>query len=225
MKLTKKQWERLLARVFEREGKKLEEAAPLVFQHEPATERILGRLYQYIGPRGEPIPVAQREALPGVRRRTLHLPIEEARRRYFENPELYEPFTASMRARVLRRTPEGVTYDWERIQSILPAPLKRAKRLVERETGGEAPVRRVLETAMEADILWRDVGAAETLGKKMWERLWKSSRLKSRFKAAKDYFTWCFTQWKMNPKEFARKHPREAKLIESYWKALREELE
>lgn len=68
--------------------------------------------------------------------------------------------------------------------------------------------------AEKADELWKFIGGTRSLGAKVFENLRQASRQRTHIQTARDYFISSYVRWKQAPKDFARKYPREAKILE-----------
>jgi len=89
----------------------------------------------------------------------------------------------------------------------------------------EAPaIAEVLQTAMLADSLWKSFGGGRSAEGHLWEAYRSSSNLKHKFAASRDYFISSFSRWRQDPGQFAKKYPREAKLLKKIWDAFQEGL-
>ncbi len=233
LRLTRKQWQKLLERVFKREGRTLGEAAPLVFPYEPPEERLLGRLIRYrdlegklLSPREEGVGKLARAWRKGdIRRETIEMPLSEARQEFFARPEEYVPYQQATSAKVLRETPGGPSYAKERVSPILPPSFMKTMKTFRVEG---APFKRIVEDALEAELLWNQVEL--TMGRPLWRELFKTymkraTSKKTGYRTPKDYFVGQFKRWKQDPKKFTKSFPREGRLFQTYWSELLERVE
>lgn len=83
----------------------------------------------------------------------------------------------------------------------------------------EQPVKETLTSAMLGDVMWKDMGGAKSEEGRKWKIFvtQRAGRYRSKGTAAdaKDYFVSSFNKWRVDPKGFAAKHPREAKSLEA----------
>jgi hypothetical protein len=89
----------------------------------------------------------------------------------------------------------------------------------------EAPaIVEVLQTALLADTLWKSFGGGRSAEGHLWEAYRSSSNLKHKFATRRDYFISSFSRWRQDPGQFAKKYPREAKLLKKLWNVFQEGL-
>lgn len=93
------------------------------------------------------------------------------------------------------------------------------------QTGVEVPpVSQVMQPALIAEALWKDIGGAKSPGGKWWQELLNSSRgvIKTHFTTGKDYFVSSYYRWTQDPVRFRKNFPRETKLLEQAKKKFEE---
>lgn len=152
VKLTKEQWKAWFRRALDKEGKLTESLASRVMQQEPPVERIMGRLEQAIPTGGVGGQLSPGRFVGETTPRVTNLPIEEARAKYFANPEDYLNPTAVREpsAKVLEQFAPGegspafardVAYTRQKFAPIVPGGTQSALRMLrgeveEAEVGG-----------------------------------------------------------------------------------------
>jgi hypothetical protein len=140
-KLSQWQWKKLLWRVMQKEGGRLTEdtAKELMEKGGPYTERTLGALY---GPHPNP---SLAEA--GVRS-PEYLPIDEARAKYYQNPEQYIPGGSRPPVDELKQVPQfspedfaaGIAWRRNKFAPVVPPQVRGAMGVMNRDitqTGAE----------------------------------------------------------------------------------------
>jgi len=240
VKLTKEQWEALIKRTMEKQtGKGIEKQAAenIMGFFEPPVERRIGALHRNIPIEAEP-GVPSGETIPSI----VRLPIEEARAKYFANPELYTPGTGAPEVRRLRMVPpgspeelaRGVAYERIKQEPIVPSRIAQTRSTISKTLESEAvtpeavklaeSVNLQLQAALVADQLWRDMGGGRSMGAKVWEMYRKSSRQAPHIHSARDYFVSSFVRWRNDPAKFERAYPREAKVLKQLWSEFEQSL-
>jgi hypothetical protein len=240
--LTKEQWRELLKRVFEKEAKLTPRAArEIMSTFEPQAEREMGSLIK-------------RRALGGgeFEEAIERLPIGEARAKYFADPGEYIPGRAEPSAKVLTQ-PKGtgemdlppedlaqrIGYERLKFKPIIPSGTQQAAGVIRGEAsaaepgrgiqaGGEVPpVSEIVQTALIADTLWKDIGGLRSVDGKWWQQLLESSRgaIKKHYTTGRDYFISSYYNWKKDPNKFRQNFPRETKLLEKAEKKFNESTE
>lgn len=204
IKLSKQQYKVLAERVIQKEGEISRGAVDEIMQYAPPAEKTMGNLTTKSTERG--METFER------------LPIAEARAKYYSNPDLFTPGRAGPPARVVRPSVpgepaeigRGVSYELEKTATV-DTPKARIDHLM------TTPIAEITSDSAHADRLWAMLGGGRSVGGKLWERYRASSRQKASIDTAKDYFNSCFVRWKAQPKDFAKKHPREAKILNRIW--------
>lgn len=82
----------------------------------------------------------------------------------------------------------------------------------------------VLQTAMLADALWKNFKGGRSTDGHLWDAYRSSSNLKHKFVTRRDYFLSSFNRWRQDPGQFAKKYPREAKLLKKEWSDFQKDL-
>jgi hypothetical protein len=247
-KLTKGQWRVLLRRILKQEGGQLTpKAAEEIMKYEPPVEKTLGTLF----------PKGQEESMF---RTPLRLPIEEAREKYFQNPEAFTPGRHSGMGPVneLKTVPmgspedlaAGISYERQKFAPIVPSSVQQiagkmqgqekqglieraltergvkqgdlaipAEKFLQQEGASlelpENTVRQVLQKALMADNIWKEMGGGRSTAGQLWNRMLslQTGGVKQHFKTGRDWFISSFNNYEKNPQNFSQKHPREAELI------------
>lgn len=129
-KLTEDQWRVLLRRLLKQEGGKLTpKAAEQIMAHEPPMTKRLGTLYPTEGAEDQ------------MFHRPLRMPIEEARAKYFENPEAYDPGGWAPPAKHLSQVPmgspedlaAGISYSRNQFEPIISSSLAKTRAIMGKE--------------------------------------------------------------------------------------------
>jgi len=205
IKLSKKQ----LAAVFEREldrsgGKLTQEGISNIRKFEPLVTRETGALTTKSAEKG----------MSTVER----LPIEDARKKFYKNPEMYTPHKGGPPALEIRPSVPGEEAEvgrhlsYERVRNL---PVDTAK--ARREHLMSTPVSEIVSNDAHAERIWGMIGGGRSVGGKLWERFRQSSRLSSKINNSKDYFKSSFIRWKEQPKSFRKNFPREAAILDEVW--------
>ena len=262
-KVTKEQWRNILRRIMKKEGSSqlTPKAAEQIFAAgEPPIERTLGTLY---APHSNPSLAEE-----GVRQ-PLHMPIEEARQKYFQNPEGFTPGGARPPVKEISQVAPGssedlaygISYARNKFLPVVPPSVARGASTIQRgevadlaeqrlagqglsqedirvspqqflkqqgekgqEVQGLQDLKSILKNANIADQIWREMNMENRAAGKLWGKMLNEQRtgVKNTFKSGKDWFVASFNKYQLNKAEFAKKHPKEASMIEKIQKLYEE---
>ena len=79
-----------------------------------------------------------------------------------------------------------------------------------------SPLIEYLHDGKQANRLWaimKGESQGDFTAQRLWNYLRRGSPQKRHYKSSFDYFKSCFVNWRQYPKSFAKKHPKEAKLL------------
>jgi len=231
IRLSKAQMRRVIQRIMEKEGRLTPKAVSKIMRYEPPVEREVSTLRRIIPE--TPMPgAAPEEVMPMSRVETMRLPTEEARQMYMEAPEQFlKPTGAGPPMVRLRQVPPGSPEEfaagiaYERIKEVpvLERPLPAIKSAPQTIAPAAQPVTPpaaplAAEEALKARAteLWQQIGGGRSAVGKLFKHYLNAQRaaIKKTFPTASDYFTHCYMRFKIDPKQFKRAYPREAKVLE-----------
>jgi len=204
IKLSKEQMKVMFERLITKEGTPSRSAVEEIMKYAPPEEKTVGTLFS-----------------PGVKKGmgvTEKLPIDQARQKYFANPEQFTPGQGAPSAKVLRQAVPGEPAEigggmsYERVKQMpVNTPKAQAEHLM------TTPVAEIMGNEAHASRIWAITGGGRSVSGHMWEQLRKSSRQSAHIDDAKDYFKSSFIRWRENPAHFKKNYPREDKLLNETW--------
>jgi len=95
------------------------------------------------------------------------------------------------------------------------------------QTGIEKPpISQVMQNALIADTLWKEMGGSRSIGGKKWQEYLEHApgMIRKNYTTGRDYFISSFNKWRNDPKGFSRTHPREGRILEEVWKTFEDSI-
>lgn len=239
-KISRKQWMRLVERLLQRENINEQEQLSDIAQigmkkgvpREMLSETLMGRepLVEGEYSKLKDLETKRFSDLMGKPQYAEELlPTVEARKKVFEFPERYEPIPGGQDVKRVKfdvppgasgELAEGVAYERMKFKTIPKRKweeeaLKFQEAEAKMKELPKAPetVSPLISMIAEADDVWKNVMKGKRgIGGQLWMRYLDTSpgAVKKHFSDAKDYFRSMYIKWKLDPKGFAKKHPREA---------------